>query len=58
MSSSRSGLGIDVSKDRLDYVLSSGEFSGSVDRTTEGVLELVDLVAGLDLHRIVLNGPS
>lgn len=51
----RLGLGIDVSKDAIDYATSDGEISGQVTRTVAGLRSLVRRVRTIPLHRVVVE---
>ncbi|MCB9743064.1 MAG: transposase [Alphaproteobacteria bacterium] len=49
------GVGIDVSKAKLDYATSDGALQGVLLRTPEGLLNLVRELEQLDVHRVVLE---
>lgn len=49
------GVGIDVSKAKVDYATSDGGFSGVVPRTAEGLLELARELEALEVSRVVLE---
>ncbi|MCB9744064.1 MAG: transposase [Alphaproteobacteria bacterium] len=49
------GVGIDVSKAKVDYATSDGALSGIALRTPEGLLELVRELQQIDVHRVVLE---
>ena len=49
------GVGIDVSKAKVDYATSDGALQGVLLRTPEGLLNLVRELEQLDVHRVVLE---
>ena len=49
------GVGIDVSKDKVDIASSDGRVSRSWPRTLEGMKQLGSELAGLDVHRVLLE---
>ena len=52
---SQLGIGIDISKDKLDVAASDGSWQDSCPQTPEGLRTLADKVAAREPHRVVLE---
>ncbi len=51
----RLGFGVDVSKDKVDFALSDGSFSGTVRRTSAELVRLGEQLQERGLHRVVVE---
>lgn len=49
------GVGVDVSKDTLEVATSDVAVAGSYANTVEGLADLVGALAGVAVHRVVLE---